>query len=213
MIGFGVGGVLMGRLADRFGVMWPLLLGAAGLGAGYVATGLAGSIVVFSLAQGCWSGCWAARPASRRWWPTRRCGSSPARHRGGGLHERQLHGRRAVAADHVQHFIETVGWRQTYIGMGIFCGLAMAALALCLRERPPGSGAGPARNSAWPARHARPFGLGMGNGARAAVRGRRGLLRGDGDAAGAHRGLLRRPRFRRRARRRDAVADAGASAW
>lgn len=36
MIGFGLGGVLMGRLADRFGVMWALLLGAAGVGTGYV---------------------------------------------------------------------------------------------------------------------------------------------------------------------------------
>ena len=32
LIGFGIGGVLMGRLADRCGVMWPLLLGAARLG-------------------------------------------------------------------------------------------------------------------------------------------------------------------------------------
>ena len=39
-----------------------------------------------------------------------------------------------------------------------------------------------------------------------------GLLRRDGDAAGAHRGLLRRPRLRRGARRADAVADAGAAA-
>ena len=31
MIGFGIGGVLMGRLADRYGVMWPLLL-AGGIG-------------------------------------------------------------------------------------------------------------------------------------------------------------------------------------
>ena len=32
MVGFGVGGVLMGKLADRFGVMLPLLIGAASLG-------------------------------------------------------------------------------------------------------------------------------------------------------------------------------------
>src|SRR4051812_37663100 len=34
MIGFGVGGILMGRLADRFGVLVPVGLGALGLGAG-----------------------------------------------------------------------------------------------------------------------------------------------------------------------------------
>ena len=37
MIGFGVGGMVMGRLADRFGVMVPLLVGAVGLGLGFVA--------------------------------------------------------------------------------------------------------------------------------------------------------------------------------
>jgi len=30
MVGFGVGGVLMGKLADRFGVMLPLLIGLFG---------------------------------------------------------------------------------------------------------------------------------------------------------------------------------------
>ena len=34
MIGFGLGGILMGRLSDRFGVMVPVLIGATGLGAG-----------------------------------------------------------------------------------------------------------------------------------------------------------------------------------
>jgi MFS family permease len=35
MIGFGVGGMVMGRLADRFGVTVPLRVGAIGLGLGY----------------------------------------------------------------------------------------------------------------------------------------------------------------------------------
>ena len=48
MLGFGIGGVLMGKLADRFGIMWPLLGGAVCLGLGYVASGLAGGIVSFT---------------------------------------------------------------------------------------------------------------------------------------------------------------------
>ena len=36
MVGFGLGGIAMGRLADRFGVMWVVLLGSAGLGVGFV---------------------------------------------------------------------------------------------------------------------------------------------------------------------------------
>ncbi|MET3395823.1 MFS family permease [Variovorax sp. 1140] len=51
MLGFGFGGVLMGKLADRIGVMKPLLMGAVFLGAGYIATGLSGGIVGFTVAQ------------------------------------------------------------------------------------------------------------------------------------------------------------------
>jgi len=66
----------------------------------------------------------------------------------------------AVWPSITQHFIETVGWRQTYIGLGLFCGLAMAALALLMRARPPAVAA-PAvtdasRAAAMPVR---PFGL------------------------------------------------------
>src|SRR5262249_21204267 len=47
MIGFGLGGILMGRLADRFGVMWVVMLGGVGLGLGYIAAGLAPNAVLF----------------------------------------------------------------------------------------------------------------------------------------------------------------------
>ena len=52
MIGFGFGGILMGRLADRFGVMVPLMLGAIGLGAGFITAGMAGNLWMFTLSQG-----------------------------------------------------------------------------------------------------------------------------------------------------------------
>src|SRR4051794_29284747 len=48
MIGFGGGGLFMGRLADRFGVMVPLLVGAASLGAGFVIAGHASDITTFN---------------------------------------------------------------------------------------------------------------------------------------------------------------------
>src|SRR5436853_6361099 len=41
MVGFGLGGVLMGRLADRFGVFVPVVIGGLALGAGYIADGAA----------------------------------------------------------------------------------------------------------------------------------------------------------------------------
>src|SRR5512141_139768 len=52
MIGFGIGGLLMGRLADRFGVTVPLLLGACGIGAGYWLAGTTTSLATFNVAHG-----------------------------------------------------------------------------------------------------------------------------------------------------------------
>jgi sugar phosphate permease len=52
MLGFGLGGVLLGRLADRRGVALPLMLGGLSLGAGFILAGLSGSLWQFSLIQG-----------------------------------------------------------------------------------------------------------------------------------------------------------------
>src|SRR5690349_20857407 len=56
MIGFGIGGIVMGRLSDRFGVMVPVMLGAVGLGVGYVGAGLAPGLWLFGLMQGLFIG-------------------------------------------------------------------------------------------------------------------------------------------------------------
>jgi prepilin-type N-terminal cleavage/methylation domain-containing protein len=77
MIGFGIGGILMGRLADRFGVMAPVMLGAWAW-ASASPSGLAPSLAGSAWRKACWSACWAPRPPSRRWWPTPRSGSTAA---------------------------------------------------------------------------------------------------------------------------------------
>ncbi|MFM9968836.1 MAG: MFS transporter [Burkholderiales bacterium] len=137
MIGFGFGGVLMGRLADRFGVMVPVIVGAFGLGAGFVLAGLAPNILIFSLIQGILIGLlgtsatFAPLTADTTLWFDRRRGIAVAICISGNY----LGG--ALWPPVVQHFVETVGWRQTYIGVGIFCVFAMLPLALLLRRRPP----------------------------------------------------------------------------
>ncbi|MDH6167866.1 MFS family permease [Variovorax boronicumulans] len=165
MLGFGFGGVLMGKLADRFGVMWPLLMGSVFLAAGYIATGLSGGIVSFTIAQALLVGllgssaAFAPLVADTSLWFVKRRGIAVAVCASGNY----VAG--AIWPPIAQHFIETVGWRQTYIGMGIFCGVAMALLALFFRARPPAVAAAPVGNasSTLPQRDmTRPFGLGMG---------------------------------------------------
>jgi MFS family permease len=51
MLGVGVGGLFMGRMADRSGIMRPLLLGGACLGAGFIAAALAPNIWCFMAAH------------------------------------------------------------------------------------------------------------------------------------------------------------------
>jgi MFS family permease len=137
MVGFALGGVLMGRLSDRHGVMVPVLIGAVALGAGYIAGGLAGSLWQFSLSQGVLVGffggsaTFAPLVADTSLWFTRRRGIAVAICISGNY----LAG--AVWPPVVQQFIDTAGWRATYIGIGIFCVVSMVPLAFVLRRRPP----------------------------------------------------------------------------
>src|SRR5712691_7349382 len=52
MIGFGLGGILMGRLSDRFGITAPVAIGTIALAIGYIAAGLSGSLWQYTLAHG-----------------------------------------------------------------------------------------------------------------------------------------------------------------
>ena len=161
MVGFGLGGIVMGRLADRFGVVWPLWIGAAGLGAGFVLAGLSGSVLSFALAHGLLLGLvgssttFAPLVADTSLWFVRRRGIAVAICASGNY----LAG--AVWPPIVQHFVEQVGWRQTYIGLGVFCALTIPLLALFMRPRPPAAVAAPARRGGAPVPSTRPFGLSL----------------------------------------------------
>ena len=217
MLGFGFGGVVMGKLADRFGVMWPLLMGSVFLGAGYIATGMSGGIVSFTVAQALLVGllgssvAFAPMVADTSLWFVKRRGIAVAVCASGNylagavwppVAQALLVGllgssvafaplvadtslwfvkRRGIAVavcasgnylagavwpPIAQHFVETVGWRQTYIGMGIFCGVTMALLAMFFRARPPALVVAPPANTAAGAAAVRdmtrPFGLSIG---------------------------------------------------
>ncbi len=137
MIGFGLGGILMGRLADRFGVVIPILIGAVCLGAGFVAASLVDSIWQFALLQGLVIGMlgssatFAPLVADASLWFTRRRGIAVAICASGNY----LGG--AVWPPIVQHLVETIGWREAYATIGIASTLLMLPLAMALRRRPP----------------------------------------------------------------------------
>ncbi len=137
MIGFGVGGILMGRLADRFGVAVPLRVGAIGLGLGFLLAALSGNIWVFAIAHGVLIGLVGSSStfspllADTSLWFLRRRGIAVAVCASGNY----LGG--AIWPPIVQHFVQTVGWRQTYLGLAAFCTVALLMLAQLMRQRPP----------------------------------------------------------------------------
>jgi MFS family permease len=164
MIGFGLGGVLMGRLADRFGVLVPVVIGALGLGAGFIAAGLAPNLWLFCAAQGLLIGLvgtsatFAPLVADTSQWFDRRRGMALAICMSGNYTAG------AIWPPVLQHFIDIAGWRHAYIGLGVFCMLTILPLALVLRRRPPVHAAVPLGpgNTHLTAGSARPMGLAPG---------------------------------------------------
>jgi MFS family permease len=160
MIGFGLAGIFMGRLSDRFGVVAPLALGGLLLGAGYLLAAQAGSLATFALWQALLIGTGSSAMfgplvADTSLWFTRRRGIAVAICASGNY----LAG--VVWPPLVQHVTATAGWRSTYAGVGLFCLLALLPLALLLRRRAPvlDAATSGATAATWPAR---PLGLSRG---------------------------------------------------
>src|SRR2546423_570454 len=136
MIGYAFGGVAMGRLSDRYGIVRPMVGGSLALALGYVLVGAAAAnLWQFALAYGVLIGAGSSVTlgplmADVSQWFERRRGVAVA----------------LVAASNyfagvfwppvVQHFIAAAGWRATHVGIGLFCAATMLPLVLFLRRRP-----------------------------------------------------------------------------
>jgi MFS family permease len=141
MLGFALGGVIIGRLVDTFGIVPPMLIAALALGLGYVAAGSATSLSQFAASHGLLIGVGSAATfgplmADISHWFERRRGIAVALCASGSY----LAG--AFWPPVIQHFIGTAGWRLTYSGIGVFCLATMLPLALALRRRAPNRGKG-----------------------------------------------------------------------
>ncbi len=160
MVCLGVGGLWTGRLADKHGLTPVLLVGALAVCGGFVWAGLSGSILAFALAHGLMglvgsSATFAPLMADTALWWNRRRGIAVAICASGNY----IAG--ALWPPIVQHGIETIGWRHTYVLMGLVCGAGMLLLATRMRQRPPLVSAAPAgaKANAPVFDPARPFGL------------------------------------------------------
>jgi MFS family permease len=136
MIGFGIGGILLGKLSDRFGIVPPVMVGAVALTLGYTAAGFAPTLGWYGVAQGVLIGfgssaTFAPLMADTSLWFSRRRGIAVGIFASGNY----LAG--TVWPTIIQHFIETTGWRHTSFGIAGFCALTMIPLALALRRRAP----------------------------------------------------------------------------
>jgi MFS family permease len=112
-------------------------MGAIGVGSGFILAGMASNIWLFALAHGILMGVFGSSSTfaplladTSLWWDKRR-GIAVAVCASGNYVAGSIWP--ALA----QHGVETLGWRETYIWIGIVCGLGMLALSFFMRQRPP----------------------------------------------------------------------------
>ena len=134
-LGIGVGGILMGWLSDRFGAMWPSLIGAGCLTLGLVlasfSTELWQYVALHGILIGLLGNSAVLAPLIAditRWFTVNR-GMAVAVVSSGNY----VAG--AVWPPIVQYGIDTVGWRETYQWLGGICLLGMVPLSLLLSRR------------------------------------------------------------------------------
>jgi MFS family permease len=137
MLGFGVGGIMMGRLSDRYGVRLPMVGATCALAIGYVAASLSSSLLMYAIVQGLLIGMLGSSAsfgpllADISHWFVRRRGLAVSIVASGNY----LAG--AVWPPIVQHLIETVGWRSAHLYIGAICLLTMLPLTYAMRRAPP----------------------------------------------------------------------------
>nr|WP_246602437.1 MFS transporter [Falsiroseomonas tokyonensis] len=159
MIGFATGGILMGRLADRFGIMVPVLFGTVMLAGGYVLAAMAPSLTAFALAQGVLIGALGSSAAfgplmaDASLWFRRRRGIAVALAASGNY----LAG--TVWPPILQALIVAQGWRMAHLLVGIALLVTMLPLALLLRARAPVLRVAPVVAGAPPLATDRPLGM------------------------------------------------------
>ena len=135
LMGFAFGGIVMGRVADRIGIMLPVMAGAVILGLGYVLASQVASYWAFVVVQAVLIGALGSSVtfgplvADVSFWFKRRRGIAIGIAASGNY----LAG--AVWPPILEAAIAAHGWRSAYLAIGIFVIATMIPLAFFLRQR------------------------------------------------------------------------------
>jgi MFS family permease len=130
-MGFGLGGVITGRITDRFGIIPAMAISIALLGASFVLAGLAPKlwqfvIIYFLIGLGT-SATFAPLMAEASHWFERYRGLAVAIVASGNY----VAG--TIWPPVFTWGVQSIGWRQTHFAIGVFCTAVMALLLLVLR--------------------------------------------------------------------------------
>jgi MFS family permease len=130
-MGFGSGGVVTGRITDRFGIVVAMALSIVFLGAAFVLAGLAATLwqfnaIYFLIGLGT-SATFAPLMAEASHWFERYRGLAVTIVASGNY----IAG--TIWPPLVNWGVQSMGWRSTHIAIGIFCAVTMSVLLLVLR--------------------------------------------------------------------------------
>jgi len=158
MLGFGAGGIVLGRMTDRRGIVPPVMVGIVCLIFGYAAAASASTLWQYALAHGLLIGFGSSATfspllADTSHWFERRRGIAVSIIASGNY----LAG--TLWPPIVQHFIESNGWRPTFLGIAIFCAATMFPLVLALRKPVPSTDEPVTPATSDHANRSRPLGL------------------------------------------------------
>ncbi|HIP05279.1 MAG TPA: MFS transporter [Gammaproteobacteria bacterium] len=137
MIGFALGGVFMGRLADRMGIMIPALIGSLALPAGFYLAAHASSILeiclAFSLLCGFLGSSFSMAPliADISHWFSQRRGLAV------GIAFSGSYVAGAIWPPILQRMFDAQGWRESFVDLALLTLILMALLSLLLYPRSP----------------------------------------------------------------------------
>ncbi len=137
MLGFAVGGVIMGHLADKHGIAMPLIGASLALGAGFILAAYAPSYWVYVVSQAILIGMLGVAAsfgplvADISLWFKKYRGLAVSICASGNY----LAG--AIWPPILTRMNEAYGWRVSFVVIGIFCIVLMIPLSLLLRPRSP----------------------------------------------------------------------------